>query len=165
MDGGGTITTASVAICPRCDIPSLVFPGGEALPAAAFGESVDHLPEDVKALYEEARRAVAQRAPNAAALSCRKLLMHVGVEKGAPEGGNFVSYVDYLADNNYVPIDARDWIHEIRELGNDANHEIEPITPEEAKDMVEFTAMMLRVLYEYPERGRQVRAARRERRP
>jgi hypothetical protein len=36
--------------------------------------------------------------------------MHVGVEKGAPEGESFLSYVKYLLDNGYVPPDARDWI-------------------------------------------------------
>lgn len=91
--------------------------------------------------------------------------MHVGVEKGAPEGGTFVSYVNYLADHGYVPPDAREWIDEIREHGNDASHEIDLITAEEAENMVEFTAMLLRVVYEYPERGRRARAARQERRP
>lgn len=165
MDEGGEVVTASVAVCPRCDVPSLVGRDGTTVPAAHFAEAVDHLPDDVETLYEEARRAVAQGAPNAAALACRKILMHVGVQKGAPEGKSFLSYVNYLSDNGYVPPDARDWIDEIREHGNDANHEIDLISAGEAETTVEFTAMMLRVVYEYPERGRQARAARQARRP
>jgi hypothetical protein len=135
------------------------------VPPSRFGEEVEHLPEDVAVLYEEARRAVSSGSPNAAALACRKILMHVGVEKGAPEGGTFVSYVNHLCENGYVPPDAREWIDEIREHGNDANHEIDLISREEAEIMVDFTSMMLRVVYEYPERGRQARAAREARRP
>jgi hypothetical protein len=95
----------------------------------------------------------------------RRSAAHVAVEKGAPEGGSFLSYVNYLADNGYVPPDAREWIDEIRENGNDANHEIDLITDEEAEIMVDFTSMLLRVTYEYPERGREARAARQGRRP
>lgn len=100
MDEGGEVVTASVAICPRCDVPSLVGRDGTTVPAALFAEAVDHLPDDVETLYEEARRAVAQGAPNAAALACRKILMHVGVQKGAPEGKSFLSYVNYLSDTD-----------------------------------------------------------------
>ena len=158
--------TAYIAICPRCDMPSVISAGTDfTMPPGLFGDTVEHLPEDVQTLYEEARRAVGSGAHNSAALACRKILMHVGVEKGAPEGESFLSYVKYLSDNGYVPPDARDWIDEIREHGNDANHEIDLIDKSEAQNMVDFTAMLLRVVYEYPERGRHARAARQQRRP
>ena len=82
--------------------------------------------KDVEALHTEARVAV-ERSPNSAALACRKVLMHVAVEHGAAEGQGFVSYVNFLADKGFVPPGATDWIDEIRELGNDANHEIDLI--------------------------------------
>jgi hypothetical protein len=158
--------TAYLAICPRCDLPSLITADGEmTVPPGLYGDAVQHLSVDVEALYDEARRAVGSGAHNSAALACRKILMHVGVEKGAPENENFVAYVNYLASKGYVPPDAREWIDEIREHGNDANHDIDLITKGEAENMVDFTAMLLRVIYEYPARGRQARADRRRRRP
>jgi hypothetical protein len=157
---------AFVAICPRCDIPSIITGDGRTtVPPSAFGEGVAHLPADVATLYGEARNAVTSGAPNCAALACRKILMHVAVEKGATEGKKFVVYVDHLSSGGYVPPDAREWIDEIRHHGNDAAHEIDLITDDEARDMVEFTAMLLRMVYEYPERGRQAKAAREARRP
>lgn len=164
---GQETVTAYVAICPRCDVPSIIGagPNGASIPASKFGERVIDLPDDIATLYEEARHAVTSGAPNSAALSCRKILMHVGVEKGADIGQNFISYVNYLSENGYVPPDAREWIDEIREHGNDANHEIVLITEDEAKDMVEFTAMLLRVVYEYPARGRRAKQARESKRP
>jgi hypothetical protein len=158
--------TAYIAICPRCDMPSVISAETDlTMPPGLFGEAVQHLPDDVKALYGEARRAVGSGAHNSAALACRKILMHVAVEKGAPKNGSFLSFVNHLADNGYVPPDAREWIDEIREHGNDANHEIDLIDKAEAENMVDFTAMMLRVIYEYPERGRQAKADREQRRP
>src|SRR4051794_30774211 len=82
----GNVVSVSAAICPRCDLPSIIGKQGDAVPPSPFGNPVDHLPPDVNGLYEEARRAVGHGAPNSAALACRKILMHVGVEKGADEG-------------------------------------------------------------------------------
>jgi len=161
----GSYATDFVAICPRCDMPSTIGMDGATMPPSQFGESVGHLPDDLDAVYNEARHAVTAGAPNSAALACRKILMHVGVAKGAAEGGSFLSYVNHLSERGYVPPDAHDWIDEIREHGNDANHEIVLITQEEAQNMVDFTAMMLRVIYEYPERGRRAKAARQTLRP
>jgi Domain of unknown function (DUF4145) len=86
--------------------------------------------------------------------------MHVAVEHGAEEGKKFIQYVDYLLDQNLVPPDARDWVDEIREVGNDANHEIKPIEREEAEGVVDFVSMLLKLRYEFPARGRRSMAAR-----
>jgi hypothetical protein len=83
-----------------------------------------------------------------------------GLEKGAKEGTSFVSYVDYLANNGYVSPGSTEWVDEIREIGNDANHEIFDITPDEARSAVDFVSMLLQIVYEFPERGRESVAAR-----
>lgn len=142
-----------VAICPSCSLPSVVDTYGRSEPVPRYGEGVEHLPEDVGALYEEARRAVAP-APNSAAYACRKILMHAAVARGAEPGKTFAHYVTYLDEHAHTPPGSKDWVDEIRELGNDANHEITLMTVEEAKAVVDFTAMLLRLIYEYPERGR-----------
>ena len=118
------------------------------------------LPETVGELYREARDAIGANAPHAAVMVCRKLLMHVAVEKGARPGETFAAYVQYLADNGYVSPGSTEWVDEIREIGNDANHEIFDITVDEARGAVDFVAMMLQIVYEFPERGRQSVAAR-----
>src|SRR5687768_10793488 len=69
---------AYIAICPRCDSPSVISADDHVtVPPGLFGEGVEHLPDDVEALYDEARRAVGAGAHNSAALACRKILMHV----------------------------------------------------------------------------------------
>jgi len=53
---------------------------------------------DVASLHAEARSCVTVNAFTSAVLTCRKLLMHLAVEKGAPEGKSFLEYVEYLSD-------------------------------------------------------------------
>jgi hypothetical protein len=90
--------------------------------------------------------------------------MHVAVERGAEHNKPFAYYVDWLADQGIVTGDMKDWVGEIREFGNEANHDIVLMERDEAEALLTFVAMLLKVVYEYPERGRQSVAARKARR-
>ena len=79
-------------LCPLCNHPSVHDAAAHTLfPSASPGGRVDHLPNDVDRLYEEARAAAGASAPTAAVLATRKLLMHVAVDCGAPAGKSFLS--------------------------------------------------------------------------
>jgi hypothetical protein len=80
--------------------------------------------------------------------------MHVAVEKGAKEGQTFQNYVNYLADNNFVPAGARAWVDEIRTKSNEANHQIVIKSVQEAKELIDFVEMLLMVVYDYPSRAK-----------
>jgi hypothetical protein len=111
---------------------------------------VRHLPADVEALYEEARIAASAGAHTASVLSLRKLLMHVAVALDAPENQPFVVYVEYLADQGYVPPNGRGWVDQIRVKGNEANHEIVLISAEDNEQLIRFVGMLLKFIYEFP---------------
>jgi hypothetical protein len=113
---------------------------------------VENLPEGIAGLYEEARRCTSARAYTAAVLACRKILMHIAVERGAATGEKFIAYVDYLAKQGYVPPDGRIWVDHIRTKSNEANHEIVAMTDTDAADLVTFVEMLLRFIYEFPAR-------------
>jgi hypothetical protein len=85
---------------------------------------------------------------------CRKLLMHISVERGAQTGQTFESYVDYLVGNGYVAPTNKAWVDKIRTIGNEANHELASRSEEEAKTLLEFSEMLLKTVYEYPERAK-----------
>jgi hypothetical protein len=138
-------------ICPNCDLPTLFY-DGEQIPGVAPGDPVAHLPETVDVLYEEARKCIAANAPTAAVLACRKLLMNIAVEQGAPEGQSFLHYVNYLAEKGYVPPNGRGWVDHIRKKGNEANHEIALMKSDDAHELVLFAEMLLKFIYEFPNR-------------
>jgi murein tripeptide amidase MpaA len=76
--------------------------------------------------------------------------MHIAVSKGATPGESFVSYVEFLSSKNYIPPDAKQWVDHIRQKGNEANHEIVVMSRADADDLLSFSEMLLKLVYEFP---------------
>jgi hypothetical protein len=138
-----------IYLCPHCSQPSFVH-GSRQIPGVAPGNSVGSLPADIAALYNEARRAVSVHAFTAAVLACRKLLMNIAVNHGASEGATFVAYVEHLANAGFVPPNGRGWVDHIRSKGNEATHEIRLMQADEATELIAFSEMLLKFIYEFP---------------
>lgn len=148
--GAASPRQAFIYICSFCGKATFFDSDGAQYPGAPFGDDVESLPADVEALYREARESIAAQAFTAAVLTCRKLLMHLAVEKGAPIGKSFVDYVEYLTQKGYVPPNGQGWVDHIRKKGNEANHEIKVMGDIEAKELITFTEMLLKFDYEFP---------------
>lgn len=140
-----------IYICPHCDRPT-AFIDNKPVPGVSYGANVNHLPADVSSLYEEARGCTAASCYTAAVLICRKLLMNIAVSQGAKVGGTFISYVEYLAANGYVPPNGKGWVDHIRKKGNEATHEIVLMSQEDAQELISFAEMLLKFIYEFPNR-------------
>ena len=147
-----------IYICPHCENPTAFVSDEFGLyrqyPGAVTGGSVDSLPSSVESLYGEVRRCVQYTAYTAAVLAMRKLLMHVAVDKGAEPDGSFKSYVDFLEDEHWVPPNGKEWVDAIRKSGNEATHEIAISTEEDARQLLDFTEMLLKIAYEFPSKIR-----------
>lgn len=141
-----------IRICPHCDKPSFFDQSGAQVPGVAPGNEIGHLPQELEALYSEARRCVSVNAYTASVLSCRKLLMHIAVQQKAEPGKNFVHYVEYLANNGFVPPNGKGWVDHIRKKGNEATHEIVLMKKADAEELISFAEMLLKFIYEFPAR-------------
>lgn len=139
-------------VCPNCKGITFFTPEGKQLPSPVIGKPIQGLPEEVQALYEEARKCTASSCFTASVMCCRKMLMNLAVEKGAKEGLKYVQYVDFLTQKGYVPPDSDAWLHHIRSKGNEASHEIRTATQEDAKTLLGFVEMLLQFVYEFPKR-------------
>ncbi|MDI3538255.1 MAG: hypothetical protein PWQ13_278 [Bacillota bacterium] len=148
-DGSGS-PIAFIRICPSCKGPTFFSPFGKQFPESPPGNPVAHVPEQLYKLYNEARYSIAAGAYTGAVLICRKMLMNIAVNEGAEEGKSFTFYVEYLANKGYVPPNGKAWVDYIRKRGNDANHEIELMTKEDAVSLITFLEMLLRFIYEFP---------------
>lgn len=140
----------NIHICPICRQPTYFDYSGNQIPAPIFGNTVEHLPKDIKELYDEARRCMQVNAFTSSVMACRKLLMHIAVERGADENKSFVEYVNYLEKNHFTPPNGKDWVDHIRTQGNEANHEIALKIREDAIDLINFIEMLLKFIYEFP---------------
>jgi Domain of unknown function (DUF4145) len=146
-----SIELISLRICPMCEQPSF-FKGEAQRPGVPPGSLVLKLPEHINSLYNEARMATSVGAHTASVLACRKLLMNIAVEQGAKEGNTFVSYIEHLAGKGYIPPNGRSWVDHIRTTGNEATHEIRLMTKKEAEDLISFSELLLKFVFEFPAR-------------
>jgi hypothetical protein len=139
-----------INICPFCDYPTLFRRGGQ-LPTPAFGNEVQNLPPQVAGAYREARNCMSVTAFTAAALLCRKLLMHVAASHGAPAGRSF-------AVRGPLGVESPDTSNRLRvggphaPQGNEATHEIPEVARADAEELITFCEMLLKLVYEFPSR-------------
>jgi len=141
---------ATIVICSYCNKPSFFFESSQT-PSIRLGNDVGNISEEsVKKLYNEARDCTSVGAYTSAILVCRKIIMHLAVEKGAIPGESFVSYIDFLENGHYFPPNGRPWVDKIRQKGNEANHEIISVNKDEAQELLLFVEFLLRFIYEFP---------------
>ena len=84
----------------------------------------------------------------AAELICRTILMHVAVDKGAPEGESFAAYLAFLETHGYVTPPMKGWVDLIRMHGNASTHKLASPDKTRAESTTMFTAELLRLVYE-----------------
>jgi len=134
--------------CTNCGKGSFMDELGNVYPGTPFGPTVEGVPDEVYDAYNEARRNISINSYHSAELICRKILMHIAVEKGADEGKTFAAYLDFLLKEDYITKHMKNWADKIRQIGNAATHKIEPPDRDRAKSAVLFTAELLRIVYE-----------------
>lgn len=142
-----------ILICSNCNYPTFmpeVRGYTPQTPGPIIGREIKHLPPEIEGLYNEARKCIPIGAFTSSVLACRKLLMNVAVQEGAESDKPFIFYVNYLETNNYLPPKGRDWVDKIRQKGNEATHEIAPMSLEDTADLIGFVEMLLRFVYEFP---------------
>lgn len=140
-----------IYVCHVCSGPTLITEERQ-VPGAPYGDEVAHVPNQIEPLYQQARACMAVSGYTATVLLCRKILMNVAVNLGAEPNLTFVKYVKYLADQHYVPPNAKGWVDHIRVKGNEANHEIHLMSKTDAEELISLTEMMLKIIYEFPNR-------------
>lgn len=117
-----------------------------------------HLPSNVEGYFNQATHNI-KIGPDAAGAMFRKCL-DVGLKKIDPDGkGNLVNRIDAAAEKQLITPDLAGWSHHIRLEGNDASHDEDPYTPEEAQELYDFTDLVLRYLFTLPEEVKQKRAS------
>jgi hypothetical protein len=148
QDGG---VRACVVICSHCGCPTYFQGIKQTYPKPRYGQPVEGITDQgVLSLYGEARHCTSYGAFTSAVMLCRKILMHVAVSLGAKPNQNFKEYVDYLDGEGYTPPKGKEWVDDIRDKGNEANHEIRIVSEEEAQKTLYFTGLVLQLIYSAP---------------
>lgn len=146
---GTQVQTAKAYLCHDCGRLSLFDEEIKQVPAPMLGRSISKLPDDINTLYSEMRKASADGAYSLVVMGGRKLLMHIAVSLGAQENLKFVQYVKYLEDNNYTPPRSKTWVQEIKDMGNESNHELVLGSKEDAEKILKFLDLLMTFNYEF----------------
>ena len=133
--------------CPAC-LKGSVINSNRITPTPILGDDIKGLEEPIKGAYEEARKSLSSKSYTACVLMCRKILMNVAVNKDAPPKQQFIDYVNYLVEKRHITPAMHVWVNKIREIGNEATHEIPPPDDEKANTALTFTALLLKNVYE-----------------
>ena len=133
--------------CPAC-LKGSVVNSDVITPTPFLGDDVQGLEDPIKGAYLEARKSLSSKSYTACVLMCRKILMNVAVNKDAPQKKQFIDYVNYLVEKGHITPTMQVWVDKIREIGNEATHEIPPPDDEKANTALTFTALLLRNVYE-----------------
>lgn len=138
-----------IYLCPHCGAPNSYDVEGKAPLSPLPGKDIEKLPENLNEVYNEIRTCMQNNSFTAAIMLMRKIIMNIAVHEGADKNLKFVQYVDYLCDNGIVHKKSKKKAESVKDLGNDANHEIESRTKEEAQNCLEFIELLLMANYEF----------------
>lgn len=139
----------AIYICHHCNAPSIVDSYGNLSIPIFKGKKIEKLPKEIEYIYNEARACISIGAYTATVMLLRKILMNLAVINGAKEGAKFIEYVDYLCENGYVHRKQTKQADIVRTMGNEANHQIENKTKEEAEQIFKFVEFLLLNNYEF----------------
>ena len=109
-----------------------------------------HLPVNVKSFYLQAANALKANSFDAASMMARKVL-EVSLKKLAPESsGSLYHRIEKMHESGLITDDIKGWAHIIREDGNEAAHEEEPVDKESSEELLAFVEMFLMYTFTLP---------------
>ncbi len=124
----------------------------------------EHLPELIARDYKEAADSLRRRSFTLAGMGFRKVLLRAttalaaGTEITFTKRENLKSRIDKLAHYHLITPAMREWAHQIRDDGNEANHEEDEVFDQpDAEQMQAFTELFLIYAFTLPERVKRAR--------
>ncbi|WP_051436761.1 DUF4145 domain-containing protein [Brachyspira alvinipulli] len=138
-----------VYICHKCNAPNIFNRDGDPIIKPPYGKNIDKLPNEIREAYNEARKCMQVGAYTAASMILRKILMNVAVSEGKEEGDTFKNYIDYLDNEGIIHKKQKGLINKVREIGNEANHEIKSVSEEDAQYIFKLIEHLLLNNYEF----------------
>jgi hypothetical protein len=150
--------------CPSCQQPFLLdndeFWGHSVIYPAADNRINPRLPNPIKTAYKEAISCFEAKAYTATAIMCRKTLEGICAEHGV-KGNNLVANLKELKDKGIIENRLYDWADALRISGNEAAHDVKvTISPEDARDILEFTHALLEYIFTFRDRFEQFKQRR-----
>lgn len=111
---------------------------------AAWPQKIQKAFVDAQMMYDEGK------SPALVLSACRSVLDVATKADGGDEGKSIAQRIDQLAELGKLIGAIREWAHKVRRIGNDATHDLDEGTAEEARQVIEFIKLFLHVTFELP---------------
>ncbi len=151
--------------CPNCQKPFLIDTDETSSGYLMLYPTEDNrvnpnLPAPLKFAYAEAISCYKVKAYTATAIMCRKTLEGICAEHGIKDN-NLVRSLKALKDKGIIENRLYEWADALRISGNEAAHDVAvTISPEDARDILEFTNALLEYLFTFRDRFEQFKQRR-----
>jgi hypothetical protein len=126
-------------------------------PQLAPSKCPDHTPDGLKRIFLQAANASKRGDPDASGAMSRKVVdnsTQLLLKEKTKDYRTIYDRIEALASNGTLTPDLAKWAHEVRLGGADAAHDLDPFTPEEADELLDFAELYLIYVYSLPERLR-----------
>ena len=154
--------------CPRCARPFIMLQVDEGAgwdmpariyPAIEKGVS-PAIPSSIALTYLEAQTCFRAKAYTATAIMCRKTLEGIAEEHKITVR-NLASALKEMRDKGIIESRLYEWADALRISGNEAAHGVSiTISPQDAKDILEFTNALLEYVFTFQDRFQQFKKRR-----
>jgi hypothetical protein len=112
--------------------------------------TIKHLPDDVAGFFNDASVVLDAGVPDAAAVQLRRTIEAAAAHRGVKEG-RLIDSIKKLIDQGAVTKEFEHVLHYVRKLGNiGAHYRDEKLSTEDIERALNFTAQLLRNLFEVP---------------
>ncbi|EKF9854065.1 TPA: DUF4145 domain-containing protein [Vibrio cholerae] len=119
-------------------------------PEPEESEAPEHVPSNIAAFYIQAENSLKQNSYDASAMMSRKVL-EVATKTLDPDGcGNLYQRIEKLYGDNQITSSLKEWAHIIRTDGNEAAHEVEPVSAAHAQELLDFCELFLMYTFTMP---------------
>lgn len=144
----------SPSACPA-DPADLGFVVKDVYPTKLLTKVPSHTPDPLGRFFQQASDGY-RRGDNDASGAMSRKVVDVSTQKllgdEAKNYGNIRGRIDALAAKGALTNDLKDWAHEVRLGGNEAAHDEDPYSKEEAEELLDFVELYLTYVYTLPGR-------------
>lgn len=107
---------------------------------------LEGLPKSIQSDFDEAKACVDAKAPNAAAMMCRRVLSRLAISNGAKDDTTTGPQLDYLKNNHLIADDLYEAARMVKVLGDEGAHPPDEVTIEEAEAAFKVTQAILEAM-------------------
>ena len=162
-NSGGDI--GYIWICPHCHnatifVKQRVSINGyqrlieKMIPNNKIGKpDIKNLPDDIKYLWDEIRNSYQADAFDGVSMLIRTLLLmlceNLDENKTINKESTYKECVEYLIDNGHITKNLKKHAEELRKTANEFTHELQKVSKEKAKELINIVEFLLVTIYHY----------------